>query len=463
MSDDLLAGVAARVAEYQSTLAGRPVPARAGAAELQAMLGGELPSGPTDPGAAVTALVDAVDAGSVASAGPRYFGFVVGGAMPATIAADWLASGVDINAGAYVLGPVAAVAEEVASTWLLELLGLPGDASVGFTSGAMMASFTGLAAARHHVLAKAGWDVERDGLQGAPRVHVVVGAERHVTIDSALRLLGLGHGTVHVAAADDQGRMQVPALREVLAECDGPTIVCAQVGNVNSGASDPVGAVCDTAHEHGAWVHVDGAFGLWAAASPALRAQVAGVERADSWTTDAHKWLNVPYDSGLAIVAHPDAHRAPLRLPASYLAPAPGGHRDNDEYVPESSRRARGFAVWAALRTLGRSGVADLVDRCCAHARRFASQLSAIESVEVLNDVVLNQVVVRFGDSDEVTRRVIAAAQAEGTCWFGGTVWRGVAAARISVSNWSTTEADVDASVAAIRSVLNSNVTRSGT
>jgi glutamate/tyrosine decarboxylase-like PLP-dependent enzyme len=231
--------------------------------------------------------------------------------------------------------------------------------------------------------------------------------------------------------------------------------VCAQVGNVNSGASDPIGAICDIAHEHDAWVHVDGAFGLWAAASPALRAQVAGVERADSWTTDAHKWLNVPYDSGLAIVAHPDAHRAPLRLTASYLTPAPGGQRDNDEYVPESSRRARGFAVWAALRTLGRSGVADLVERCCAHARRFASALDATDGVEVLNDVVLNQVVVRFGDSDDVTRRVISAAQAEGTCWFGGTVWQGVVAARISVSNWSTTEADVDASVAAIRSALN--------
>ena len=454
MTDDVLDLAAARAQAYQAGLRERRVAAAAGAAELHALIGGPLPDGPTDPTAAVTALADALDAGSVATAGPRYFGFVVGGAMPATIAADWLTSGVDANAAAYVLGPAASVVEQVASTWLLDVLGLPADASVGFTTGAMMANFTGLAAARHHVLAKSGWDVERDGLQGAPRMHVVVGAERHVSIESALRLLGLGHGTVHEVAADEQGRMRPDALRDVLAGCDGPTIVCTQVGNVNSGAFDPVGEICELAHARDAWVHVDGAFGLWAAASPALRHLVDGVERADSWTTDAHKWLNVPYDSGLAIVAHPDAHRAPMRLSASYLVHELDGQRDNSDYVPEMSRRARGLPVWAALRTLGRSGIADLVERCCAHARRFAVSLNAIEGVEILNDVVLNQVVVRFGDSDDVTRRVIAAAQAEGTCWFGGTVWRGVAAARISVSNWSTTEADVDASVAAIRAAL---------
>ncbi|HEY3713013.1 MAG TPA: aminotransferase class V-fold PLP-dependent enzyme [Jatrophihabitantaceae bacterium] len=451
MTHDLLAGVAARLAAYQGGLAERPVAAPAGVDELTALIGGDLPDGPTDPAAAIASLADALDVGTAATTGPRYFGFVVGGALPATIAADWLASGTDINAGAYVLGPAAAVAEDVASGWLLDILGLPSDATVGFTTGAMMANFTGLAAARHHVLAKSGWDVERDGLQGAPRVHVVVGAERHASIDSALRLLGLGHGTVHEVPADAQGRLRAEALAETLTRCDGPTIVCAQVGNVNSGASDPVGRICDIAHERGAWVHVDGAFGLWAGASPALRHLVAGVEKADSWTTDAHKWLNVPYDSGLAIVAHPEAHRAPMRLTASYLSPDVEGERDGDAYVPEMSRRARGLAVWAALRTLGRSGVADLVERCCSHARRFAAALDATDGVRVLNDVVLNQVVVRFGDSDDVTRRVIAAAQAEGTCWFGGTVWQGVVAARISVSNWSTTEADVDASVAAIR------------
>jgi glutamate/tyrosine decarboxylase-like PLP-dependent enzyme len=454
MTDELLAAVAARITEYQRGIAERAVPARAGVAELKQLLGGPLPDGPTDAAAAIAALADAVDAGSLASTGPRYFGFVVGGAMPATVAADWLTSGVDMNAGGYVLGPAGAVVEEVAAAWLLDILGLPADATVGFTTGAMMANFTGLAAARHHVLAKSGWDVERDGLQGAPRVHVVVGAERHVTIDSALRLLGLGHGTVHEVPADAQGRLRPEMLAAVLADCDGPTIVCAQVGNVNSGACDPVGDISDLAHDRGAWVHVDGAFGLWAAASPALRPLVAGLDRADSWTTDAHKWLNVPYDAGLTIVAHPDAHRAPLRLTASYLEPEQDGQRDNSDYVPEMSRRARGLTVWTALRTLGRSGVADLVDRCCAHARRFAEQLSAIDGVTVLNDVVLNQVVVRFRDSDDVTRRVVAGAQAEGTCWFGGTVWQGEVAARISVSNWSTTEADVDRSVAAIRAVL---------
>src|SRR6266545_4850946 len=412
MTDPLLAYAANRVSEYHRGAGERPVTSRGGVAELAAMVGGPLPDGPTDPTAALRLLADAVDAGAVATIGPRYFGFVVGGAMPATVAADWLAT------------------------------------------GAMMANFTALAAARHQVLAKAGWDVEADGLQGAPRIHVVVGAERHATIDASLRYLGLGHGTVHVVPADEQGRMRADLLPGVLADCDGPTIVCAQAGNVNSGGFDPVGRICSVASEHGAWVHVDGAFGLWAAASPSLRAMAAGIDQADSWATDAHKWLNVPYDSGLVFVGHPDAHRAAMRKTASYLPDDVPGERDGDSFVPESSRRARGLAVWAALRTLGRSGVADLVDRCCALARRFAEQLAAVPGVEVLNDVVLNQVVVRFGDSDDTTRRVIAAAQADGTSWFGGTVWRGVAAARISVSNWSTTEADVDRSVAAIRVVL---------
>src|SRR6266568_863657 len=414
MTDPLLAYVANRVSEYQRGAGERPVNARTGVNELTAMVGGPLPDGPTDPAEAVRQLADAVDAGSVATIGPRYFGFVTGGAYPATVAADWLATGADQNVAVYVMSPVGAVVEDVAAGWLRDIFGLPRDASAGFTTGAMMANFTGLAAARHHVLAKAGWDVEADGLQGAPRVHVVVGSERHATIDASLRYLGLGHGTAHVVAADEEGRLRADLLAGVLTDCDGPTIVCAQAGNVTSGGFDPIAEICELAQAHGAWVHVDGAFGLWAAASPSLRGLVTGIDQADSWATDAHKWLNVPYDS----------------------------------------RRARGLAVWAALRTLGRSGVADLVDRCCALARRFAEQLAAVPGVEVLNDVVLNQVVVRFGDSDDTTRRVIAAAQADGTSWFGGTVWRGVAAARISVSNWSTTEADVDRSVAAIRGVL---------
>ena len=454
MPDDLLAAAAARITDYHRGLTERPVRARAGVDELLAVLGGPTPQGPADPAEVLAMLADAVEAGSVATAGPRYFGFVTGGALPVTMAADWLATGTDINAAVYVMSPVAAVAEDVALTWISDLLALPAGVSAGFVTGATMANFTGLAAARHHMLAKAGWDVERDGLQGAPRVHVVVGEERHATVDAALRYLGFGEASAHVVPADEQGRMRADSLPGVLARCAGPTIVCAQVGNVNTGAVDPIAPICELAHGHDAWVHVDGAFGLWAAASPALRPLVAGLGSADSWATDAHKWLNVPYDSGLAFVAHPEAHRAAMRKTAGYFPDERAGERDGDAFVPESSRRARGFAIWAALRTLGRSGVAELVERCCALARRFAVALSEMPDVQVLNDVVLNQVLVRFGDSDEVTHRVIAAAQDEGTCWFGATVWKGMAAARISVSNWSTTEADVDRSVSVIRSLL---------
>jgi glutamate/tyrosine decarboxylase-like PLP-dependent enzyme len=379
---------------------------------------------------------------------------VVGGSLPAALAADWLAAAWDQNAGLFVLGPAAATVEDVAAGWLTELLGLPATASCGFVTGGLGANFGGLAAARNHVLARAGWDVERDGLLGAPPVEVVVGAERHVTIDVALRYLGLGSGRLRVVPADDQGRMDPAALGEVLAAVEGPTIVCAQAGNVNTGAFDPLAAICAAGHDHGAWVHVDGAFGLWAGASPALRHLVAGVEQADSWATDAHKWLNVPYDSGLVFVAHPQAHRAAFAKVASYLTPGQGGERDPDGFVPEGSRRARGFPVWAALRSLGRSGVAELVERCCGHARRFADALAAADGVEVLNEVVLNQVLVRFadpgGDHDGRTREVIRRVQADGTLWLGGTIWQGMAAMRISVSNWSTTTDDVDRSVAAI-------------
>ncbi len=343
--------------------------------------------------------------------------------------------------------------ESVAAAWLLDLLGLPADASVGFVTGATMANFTALAAARHHVLAGAGWDVERDGLQDAPRVHVVAGQERHATLDTALRFVGLGAGRTHLVPTDDQGRMRAEGLAHALERCDGPTIVCAQAGNVNTGALDPVREICELSHAHGAWVHVDGAFGLWAAASPALRPLTAGTELADSWATDAHKWLNVPYDCGLVICARPDAHQSAMGSTASYLIRAEGA-RDNSDWTPEVSRRARGFTVWAALRSLGRSGVAELVDRCCAHARRFAERLGASPDVEVLNQVALNQVLVRFldpaGDHDARTRAVVERIQRDGTAWAGGTVWHQMAAMRISVSGWPTTADDVDRSVAAI-------------
>ena len=454
MTERALETAAAHATQFLRGLPERPVAARAGAEELRARLGGPLPEHPSDPAEVVAQLAKLADDGLVASAGPRYFGFVVGGSLPAALAADWLAAAWDQNAGLFVLGPAAATVEDVAAGWLAELLGLPATATCGFVTGGLGANFGGLAAARNHVLARAGWDVERDGLVGALPVEVVVGAERHVTIDVALRYLGLGSGRVRVVPADDQGRMDAAALPEVLAALKGPTIVCAQAGNVNTGAFDPLPAICAAGHDHGAWVHVDGAFGLWAGASPALRHLVAGVEQADSVATDAHKWLNVPYDSGLVFVAHPQAHLAAFAKVASYLTPAQGGARDPDGFVPEASRRARGFPVWAALRSLGRSGVAELVERCCGNARRFADALAAADGVEVLNEVVLNQVLVRFpdpgGDHDGRTREVVRRVQAGGTLWLGGTTWHGMAAMRISVSNWSTTDADVDRSVAAI-------------
>jgi glutamate/tyrosine decarboxylase-like PLP-dependent enzyme len=454
MTEQALEAAAAHAAQYLRGLPERPVAARAGADELRARLGGPLPDGPSDPAEVVAQLAKLADDGLVASAGPRYFGFVVGGSLPAALAADWLAAAWDLNAGLFVLGPAAATAEDVAAGWLTDLLGLPATVTTGFVTGGHMANFTGLAAARNHVLARAGWDVERDGLSGAPPVEVVVGAERHVTIDVSLRYLGIGSGRLRIVPADDQGRMDADALPEVLAACQGPTIVCAQAGNVNTGALDPLTELCTAARERGAWVHVDGAFGLWAAASPALRHLVAGAEQADSWATDAHKWLNVPYDCGLAFVAHPDAHLAAFSKVASYLLPGQVQERDPDAFTPESSRRARGLPVWAALRSLGRSGVAELVERCCRHARRFADALGAAGEAEVLNEVVLNQVLVRFpdpgGEHDGRTREVIRRVQGDGTLWASGTTWHGMAAMRISVSNWSTTDADVDRSVAAI-------------
>ena len=450
----LLDHTATQAADFLEGLPGRPVGPGATVAELRERFGGPLPDGPADPAKVVAQLAEAAEPGLVASAGPRYFGFVVGGSEPAALAADWLTAAWDQNAGLYALSPAAAVAEEVAADWLRDLLGLPAGASSGFVTGGLMANFTCLAAARSHVLASAGWDVERDGLGGAPPVSVVVGAERHVTIDIALRYLGLGAGRAKVVPADGQGRLRADALPGVLAACSGPTIVCAQAGDVNSGAFDPLADVCRAAGEHGAWVHVDGAFGLWAAASPALRHLVAGAEQADSWATDAHKWLNVPYDCGLAFVAHPDAHGSVTAKTASYLVAAEGGERDPAGWTPEASRRARGFPVYAALRSLGRAGVVELVERCCAHARRFADRLGGEAGVEVRNEVVLNQVLVRFldpaGDHDARTREVIRRVQDDGTCWLGGSTWQGSAVMRISVSNWSTTEEDVDRSVEAI-------------
>jgi glutamate/tyrosine decarboxylase-like PLP-dependent enzyme len=441
---------------YLTALPDRPVGTGTEAAALRAALGGPLPEAPADPRKVIAKLAAAAEPGLIATPSGRFFGFVVGGSSPAALAADWLTATWDQNAGLHVLAPAAAVVEEVAGEWLRQLLGLPEGVSVGFVTGGQMANFTALAAARNEVLRRAGWDVELDGLIGAPRLRVLAGAQRHDTIDRALRFLGIGSGAIVPVEADDQGRMLPAALSATLAEGDGPTIVCTQVGGVNTGAIDPVGEICDVAHEAQAWVHVDGAFGLWAAASPRLRQLVAGVERADSWATDGHKWLNVPYDSGVVFCAHPPAHRAAMGVRASYLIHS--GERDPLDYNPEFSRRARGFPIYAAIQTLGRAGIAELVERCCALAARFAERLAAHDGVEVLNDVVLNQVLVRFHADDSHTRAVIERVQREGTCWMSGTTWRGQAAMRISVSNWSTDEDDVDRSVAAILRCAHPNV-----
>jgi glutamate/tyrosine decarboxylase-like PLP-dependent enzyme len=443
---ELFRQAADHAADFLETLETRPVRDHADVEELYASLGGPLPENGLDDRAVLAALVEASDPGLVASQSGRYFGFVVGGSLPAATAADWLATAWDVNAGGWALGGAAMVVEEVARGWIAELLGLPSGVSAGFVTGCQMAHVTALAAARHHVLARVGWDVAADGLAGAPRLRVVVGEKRHVTVDRAVRLLGIGASSLVVVPADDQGRMRVEELPDL---AGGPTIVCGKAGEVNTGSIDDLEAIADAAEGTGAWFHVDGAFGLWAAASPQLRHLVRGVERADSWATDCHKWLNVPYDSGIAFCAHPDAHRQAMRVTASYLVLQEDPlRRDALDWGPEFSRRARGFAVYAALRSLGRKGVADLVERCCSHARLFAELLEA-SGATILNEVVLNQVLVRFADG-ETTREVIRRVQEDGTCWLGGTEWQGEHAMRISVSNWRTTREDVERSAAAI-------------
>lgn len=437
-------------AGYLGSLDQRPVRAAGTPAAIRAQADQPLTDDGVDPAEVLTALHAVAELGAVASAGPRYFGFVIGGSYPVALAADWLVSAWDQNAGLHATSPFSAEIEDVAARYVLDVLDLPADATVGFTTGCQAANTTALAAARHHVLANAGWNVETDGLDGAPRVHLVLGAEAHVTIHTALRYLGFGLRHVKKVAIDDQGRMIASDLAAVLATCDGPTIVCAQAGNVNSGAFDPLDEIATLSRAHGAWLHVDGAFGLWARASSRYAGLARGIEHADSWATDAHKWLNVPYDCGIVIVRQAGAHRGAMAVRAAYLEHAAHAERDAFEYVPEFSRRARATPVYATLRHLGRHGVADLVDRCCAHARRFAERLGEEPGVVILNDVVLNQVLVRFADSDEITRAVIADVQREGTCWLGGTTWHGEAAMRISVSNWSTSEDDVRRSAEAI-------------
>jgi glutamate/tyrosine decarboxylase-like PLP-dependent enzyme len=439
---DLLLDASARAVRYVSGIGGRRITPRPEDIARLSALGGEIPEEPCDPKAVLALLDDVGSPATIASTGGRYFGFVTGATLPAALAANWIAGVWDQNAAMRVMSPVAAALEDITLGWLREALALPHSTDVGFVTGATMANFTCLAAARHALLGRAGWNVEENGLFGAPPLTVVVSDEVHVSVLKALAMLGLGRTRVTRLATDEQGRMKCDSLPRF----DERTIVCIQAGNVNTGAFDPAAQICSQAHRHGAWVHVDGAFGLWAAAAPERTHLMAGFADADSWATDCHKWLNVPYDSGLAFVREPQHLRSAMTVSAAYLQAS--DLREPYQYTPEASRRARAIEIWAALRSLGRRGLADMVERNCRLATRFANHLRTA-GYSILNDVVLNQVLVSFGEA-AATKRVISELQNEGTCWCGGTEWHGQTAMRISVSGWATTEEDVDQSVAAV-------------
>jgi glutamate/tyrosine decarboxylase-like PLP-dependent enzyme len=438
----LLAETADRAARYLAGIANRGVsPLPADVARLET-LGGPLQQSPSDPSEVLALLDDIGSPATVATAGGRYFGFVIGGSLPAALAANWLAGAWDQNAAMQVMSPVAAKLEEIVLEWIVDLLGLPSGSGAGFVTGTTMANFTALAAARTALLKRAGWDVEEDGLFGAPPIHVVVGEEVHVSVLKALSMLGLGRSRVTRVPADGQGRIRLDALPPL----DDRTLVCIQAGNVNTGAFDPAGGISARAHDAGSWVHVDGAFGLWAAVSPLYAPLLAGAGSADSWAIDCHKWLNVPYDSGIAAVRSPEHLRTAMALSAAYLTASEG--REPCHYAPEASRRARGVELWAAIRSLGRTGLAEMIERNCRQAQVFAKRLHEA-GFTILNDVVLNQVLVSFGSTEE-TQRVIRDIQNDGTCWCGGTQWHNHTAMRISVSSWATTDEDVERSVSAM-------------
>ncbi len=442
----LLQDAAQRAIRYLEGLDSRGVAPSPEAVAKLAALNQPLPEQPGEPELVLKQLDEICSPATMAMAGARFFGFVIGGSLPVTLAANWLAGAWDQNSAYYNAMPATAYLEQIAQGWILDLFGLPPECEGAFVTGATMANFTALAAARNVVLTRIGWNVEADGLFSAPPITVVVGAEAHPSLIKSLGMLGLGRSRTIKVPTDSQGRFTAEALPAL----PGPSIVCVQAGNVNTGAFDPIAEICEAAHRQGAWVHVDGAFGLWAMAVPSMAKLTAGMDQADSWATDFHKWLNVPYDSGLALVRDADALCAAMAVTAEYL-PTDSPFRNPSDFVPELSRRARGVEVWAALQALGRSGVADMVDRNCRQARRFAEGLQSA-GYEVLNDVVLNQVLVAFGDAEQ-THRVISGIQNDGTCWCGGTVWHGRTAMRISVSSWATTDEDVERSLAAILKV----------
>jgi len=439
---DLLTETAARAARYINQIGSRPVaPPPEAIAALQA-LGGALPQTASDPAETMRLLDDIGSPATVATTGGRYFGFVTGATLPAALAANWLAGAWDQNAAMRVMSPTSAALEEIVRTWLVDLLCLPSSSEAGFVTGTTMSNFSALAAARSALLQRAGWNVEEDGMFGAPPIRVIVGEEVHVSLLKALSMLGMGRSRVTTIPADDQGRMRADRLPEL----DERTIVCIQAGNVNTGTFDPAREICSRARNAGAWVHVDGAFGLWAAVSPKYAPLLDGAGEADSWAIDCHKWLNVPYDSGIAVVREPEHLRRAMTVTAPYLQSS--NLREPWHYTPEASRRARAIELWAAMRSLGRDGLREMIERNCRQARLFADRLRHA-GCEVLNDVVLNQLLVSFGRADQ-TRRVIAKIQEDGTCWCGGTQWQGHTAMRISVSSWATTDEDVERSAAAM-------------
>jgi glutamate/tyrosine decarboxylase-like PLP-dependent enzyme len=438
----------------------RPVAPPVDPDELRARLAAPLQDDPIDPGTVLRELATGADEGLVASVGPRYFGYVVGGVLPAALGADWLTSAWDQMAGSYVGSPAAAVIEETVADWLLELLELPAGTTVGLTTGSQMGNFTALAAARQRMLGDLGWNVERRGLRDAPQLRIVTGEERHVTVDVALRYLGIGSDDVTLVPCDANGAILAEALAATLRQQDLPTIVVAQAGNVNTGAFDPIGVIAETCREHGAWLHVDGAFGLWARVVPGRRRLLAGMERASSWVTDGHKWLNVPYDSGIVFIADGEAHTTVMRKAAAYAMSGGEGERDNETYVPEFSRRARAIPIYAALRSLGRSGLAELIDRSCRLARRLAERVAEHPRVTVLNEVALNQVLLRFAAEDEeaLLASVLDRVHRGGTFWAGRSTWRGQPTMRISISGWNTTEHDIDLAADALLTALDGSL-----
>jgi glutamate/tyrosine decarboxylase-like PLP-dependent enzyme len=455
MTSELFMNVAKEAICYREKLSHLPVGVIASRDELVSMVNMTLPEEGERPDVAIQTLIESAEKGLINSTGPRYFGFVIGGSTPVSVTADWLTSIWDQNAQVYSTSPAASIIEDVVAKWLLDLLALPKEAGLGLVTGAHMANFTALTVAKNAVLQQDGWDSEVDGLQGSPHINVVCGECCHATVLSAIHLMGLGNNNIRTVRADDEGRMDLEAFKYTLDKCTGPTIVCVQAGNVNTGAFDPIAGIIESAKERSAWVHVDGAFGLWANVSPRFKNLVSGVQEADSWATDAHKWLNVPFDSGIVIVRDPEIHRNFKTGRCAYAGPPCEDCRDGSQWVPENSRRARGFVLYAALRHLGRKGVSELVDNSCDLAQAFASELSQLPNVRILNRVVLNQVLFRIepesvSDIDAFNTAVALRIQGEGICWMGTTQWHGLTALRISVSNWSTTINDVRQSIASI-------------